>query len=508
MENEKAVPMEQTNEEKNELSLIKMFSSLEKLGVGFDSTLDINSRTKNGKKRKIKRWDVETVETWLENPIDYAKELRDLSLFLMQSNTLYYRAVNYMATMPMICPVLLPNSIEKSIEEMRASYLKSATYLDVLNLPHEMVKVFETLFAEAVFYGIESQEGDSYYIKKLNPDYCRITRVVDGAYAFSFDMSFFDNDNTLLYLPAYCEIWKGFNKAYKEYKKDKITKRWVSIPPEISVCFKIGQSTEYSIPPFVSVFSDLCNVEDYKTLNKISTEQANYQLLGLEMETNSKSDKPNDFKVSTDVVMSFYNMIAGGLPSGVGAFVTPVSAKPIKFEKRTGDINQVANATSSLYDSLGLASVLFAGASNSGTLKYSTRVDESLIFGIYRQIERWVNRKMKFAGFDYHVKLLDITVFSKNDVQSEYLKLAQASIPVKSHLAASAGLSPKDMMNSAYLETAILDFEESWKPLSTSHTQSSSADEGGREEKEDTELSDAGQETRDRASNDNREGAL
>ena len=62
-------------------------------------------------------------------------------------------------------------------------------------------------------------------------------------------------------------------------------------------------------------------------------------------------------------------------------------------------------------------------------------------------------------------------------------------------------------MNSAYLETAILDFEESWKPLATSHTQTSNNDEG-REEKDDTELSDAGQETRDRATNDNREGAL
>ena len=497
-----------TEQELLEKSLVQMFSSMEKSGIGFDSTIDINSRTKQAKKRLVKRWDIEQVETWLEDPTKYAKELRDLSLYLVQSNTLYYRAVNYMATMPLICPVLIPNQVSGTAESMRNSYLKSATYLDILNLPHEMVKVFETLFTEAVFYGIESQEGESYYIKKLNPDYCQITRVVDGAYSFNFDMSFFDNDNTKLYLPAYCEIWSGFKRAYKNYQTDKIANRWVAIPSEISVCFKMGQSTEYSIPPFVSVFADLCNVEDYKALNKISTEQANYQLLGLEMETNSKSDKPNDFTVSTDVVLSFYNMIANGLPKGVGTFVTPVPAKPIKFEKRTGDINQVANATSSLYDSLGLASVLFAGASNAGTLKYSTKVDEALIFGIYRQIERWVNRKMKFANLDYHVKLLDITVFSKNDVQAELLKLAQASIPVKSHLASSIGLSPLDMINSAYLETSILDFENNWKPLATSHTQSSASGEAGREEMDEAELSDSGSETRDRASNENREGAL
>ncbi len=497
-----------SEQEQQAFNLVQMFSKMKKDGIGLDGTLDINSSTKNNLARTLKKYDSATVDKWLQQPAKFTKELRNLSMFLMQSDTLYYRAVNYLATMPQICPVVIPNDITSPTATMKDNYIEAAKYIDVLNLPHEMVKVFGTLFAEAVFFGLEYQVDESYYIKKLNPDYCMVTSVSDGAYCFHYDMSFFDNDKSGDLLKSYNGIWSGFNKAYQNYKKNKTNYRWVEIPENQSVCFKINESVDHCIPPFVSAFSDLCNIEDYKNLNKISTEQANYQLLGLEMETSTKSDKPNDFKVSTDVAMSFYNMIASGLPSGVGAFITPVPAKPIKFEKRTGDVNQVANATSSLYDSLGLASVLFAGASNAGTLKYSTRVDEAIIFTIYRQIERWINRKLKLAGLDFHVKLLDMTVFNKGELQGELLKLAQMSIPVKAHLAASIGLSPLDMMNSSYLENTILDFETNWKPLASSHTQSVKNGEVGRTTKDDTELSDKGQETRDSDSNANKESDL
>lgn len=488
--------------------LVKMFSQMERQGIGFDTTTGINTKNSfTSYSRPLKKYDTDTVSTWLEQPGKYAKELRDLSIFLLHSNTLYYRVVHYMSSMAEIHPVLVPTEIKGSPKQMQDNYLKAAQLLDVLNLPHEFVKIFTTLFSEAVFYGLECQADDSFYIKKLNPDYCQVTSVNDGSYCFHFDLTFFDSDKSWALLESYEAILPIFKSAYTQYKKDK-TLQWVEIPAENSICLRIAEGSEYSVPPFVSAFGDFCNIEDYKNLNKISTEQSNYQLLGLEMETNSKSDKPNDFKVSADVVMSFYNMIAAGMPSGVGTFITPVKANPIKFDKRVGEIDQVANATEALYQSLGLSSVLFAGATNAGTLKYSTRVDEAMLFAIYRQIERWINRKLKFENLNFKVTLLDITAFNRNDVQDELLKMAQSSVPVKAHLAAASGLSPLDMAMTHYLETNILEFENNWIPLSSSHTQSSSDGEAGREAEDVTDLSDSGAATRDTDANANREGAL
>ena len=488
--------------------MVRMFAKLERQGVGFDSTTGLNTNNNfSSYARSLKKYEPDTVTTWLENPGQYAKELRDLSIFLTHSNTLYFRAVRYMSSMAQICPVLTPTKIAGTPKKMQDSYLKAATLLNVLNLPHETVKIFETLFTEAVFYGLEYRTEDSFYIKKLNPDYCQITSVNDGSYCFHFNLSFFDGDKSGALLESYDSIVPIFKSAYQTYKKNNVMK-WVEIPAENSACFKIGEGLEHSVPPFVSAFGDLCNLESYKSLNMISTEQNNYQLLGLEMETNNKSDKANDFKVSADVAMSFYDMISSGLPSGVGAFISPLKATPIKFDKRQGDIDQVANATEALYQSLGLSSVLFAGATNAGTLKYSTRVDESLIFSIYRQIERWLNRKMKFEGFDYQVTLLNATVFTRSELQDELLKLSQASVPVKAHLAAISGLSPLEMATTHYLETTILDFENNWIPLASSHTQSSSDSEAGRESLKDEDLSDSGASTRDTDANANREGDL
>ena len=488
--------------------MVKMFSRFEREGVMFDHELGINSNNRNLTFTKtLKRYDTEMVDKWLEQPSRYTKELRDLSLFLSQSNTIYFRTIQYMSSMAQICPVVIPNHMNPNVVQARQDYLEVATLLDKLSLPHEMIKVFVSVFTEAVFFGLEYETDNSFYIKKLNPDYCRITTTVDGAYCYHFNLAFFNRDNTLELLKSYAEIWEGFIPAYAKYKKDA-SKQWVELPADKTICIKMNEASEHSIPPFVSVFGDLCHLADYKNLNKISVEQGNYQLLALELETSSKTEKENAFTVSTDVAMAFYNMIASNLPAGVGAFLTPVGAKPIKFDKKTSDANQVANATSALYDSLGISPILFSAANNSGALKYSIKVDEGLVFNIYRQIERWLNRKLKILDYDFHVKLLDITTFNRGDVQAELLKMAQMSIPVKAHLAASAGLSPLDMLNTSYLEYAILEVDDKWKPLASSHTQTKEEKSAGREAKDETELSEKGQATRDSSSNDNREEAI
>ena len=501
---------ELTYEQKVANELVQLFSRLDRDSVMFDDQIGIeNNRRGITFSKALRKYDTQTVDLWLEQPLTYAKELRKLSLFLLQTNTLYFRTVGYMAGMAQICPVAIPNSVHHSPDELKRTYFEVARLIEYYQLQHEMVKVLASLFAEGVFFGIECEGDQSVHIKKLNPDYCLITSTNNGRYCFHFNVQYFERDfiNNEELLKSYSSIWSGFAIGYEEYKRDSM-KNWIAIPPEIGVCFKISEGTEHSAPPFVSVFSDLCHIADYKNLNKISTEQGNYQLIGLEMEHNPKSDKPNDFTTSTDVALSFYNMISNSLPPGVGAFLTPMSAKPIKFDKRTGDANQVANATSALYDSLGISPIVFSGATNAGGLKYSVRTDESMVFGIYRQIERWLNGKLLSLGYDYHVKLLDLTIYNRNDLQAELLKLAQMSVPVKSHLAASAGLSPLDMLNTSVLESVILEIDEKWKPLTSSHTQKASTDEAGRQAKDETELTEAGEATRDHDSNANRESVL
>ena len=60
--------------------MVKMFSQLEREGVGFDHTLGIEENRRNLTFTKtLRKYDTQLVDQWLERPSQYAKELRDLS---------------------------------------------------------------------------------------------------------------------------------------------------------------------------------------------------------------------------------------------------------------------------------------------------------------------------------------------------------------------------------------------------------------------------------------------
>ena len=98
---------------------------------------------------------------------------------------------------------------------------------------------------------------------------------------------------------------------------------------------------------------------------------------------------------------------------------------------------------------------------------------------------------------------MDITIFNQTEVIDEELKLAQASMPNKARLCASAGFSPTAMLGNTIIENKIFkDIFDMWQPLKSSYTQSGSDDEGGRPTKSETEISEVTQNTHDNDGND------
>jgi hypothetical protein len=75
---------------------------------------------------------------------------------------------------------------------------------------------------------------------------------------------------------------------------------------------------------------------------------------------------------------------------------------------------------------------------------------------------------------------------------------AMAGVPCKMRYASAIGLSPSAMVHGQYLES-ILDIPQSWLPLNTSYTKS---DQGGNPGKGEDELSEGGEDTRNRGTND------
>lgn len=442
-------------------------------------------------------YDSDSVTEMLADPRSYETELRELARYLYNTSRMFKTVASYLPSIAMYCPVAIPTRVgDLKGNTIAVQYEKATKYLTKLNLPHCLHQVCATCCIEDVFYGLEYENDQTYYIKQLNPAYCRISSVEYGCYNFQFDLTFFDksanNDVDTTLLEQYDLFIKGFfTKAYNAYKKNSDTKlRWVEIPAQNSICIKWHEELDYVLPPYASIYPDIADIEDYKALSKTSEEQNNYKIIGFKiprLDGTNIEPRPDNWAIKMTTAQLFYQMTRDSISDSVGIFYTPMDFESISFNSnQTSTRNKVAEATEQLFDGLGFSQLLF-NSDNATTLKFSIKVDEGQLFKFYRQIEAWVNRKLvyNFQG-NWRCQLVDATVFSKDDLVDQYLKLATYGVPVVPYLCAVIGMNQVDIQALNYIQNNILQVSTEFLPLVSSNTQSATGDEGGRPEEKNT----------------------
>jgi hypothetical protein len=155
----------------------------------------------------------------------------------------------------------------------------------------------------------------------------------------------------------------------------------------------------------------------------------------------------------------------------------------VKFDKDTVDSDGVGKATRDFWNDTGTSQLLFStDSSTSQGLLMSIKSDEEVVFSVLTQIERWLNRYLKFKFNDlmYNVDILHVTRYNQQEMYEMYLSVAQYGVPVKNRLSAVVGLDPIETMNMAYLENDILKMHEEFVPLFSSNTMSVMLGEDGK----------------------------
>lgn len=448
----------------------------------------------------------EDIVKYLKSPEQYSKELRNASIYLYEVSSQYRRLIEYFAKLYTFDYVIVPYDIipakvnKKSFEK---SYYTTINYLQQMNLKHEIVRINTICYREDVFYGYIREDKNTFYIHQLSPDYCKITSVVDACFMYSFDFSYFDT-----YKDDLENYGDEFKKKYKAYQNDRNLK-WQQLDQEKQFCIKATESV-YPAPilPFAGVLEYIYRILDYADLQQAREELENYKIIGLKIPFDQST---GETQLSLDLAKDFYKQLCSVLPASVGAFITPMDFKDISFERsNAADSDLTVNATKDFWNSAGVSAILFGEANNSSTVKVSIQADVAYAAGLIRQIERNVNRILKYKSSTvrFKINVLPITVYNQQEMNSLYLKNAQAGIPCKSMVAASLGENPSDISGLSYLENDFFNLAESWKPLQTSYTQSAknSEDSGGRptnEEKGET-LTESGEATQEAESNANR----
>ena len=180
-------------------------------------------------------------------------------------------------------------------------------------------------------------------------------------------------------------------------------------------------------------------------------------------------------------------MMSNVLPPNIGAILTPMKISSWNFEKSgvNSDTNEVAKAEAAFFTKAGVNKILFGGGDDpsASTLELCTVNDQMIVFAVIRQLERWVNRKLKSvsSSYKFRINFLPVTHYNVAEMHERYLKDATYGMPTRTAALATAGYAGTDYENMTYLENEILGLGNGEIPLKSSNTQSGSAgDDGGR----------------------------
>lgn len=457
------------------------------------------SKSKEGRSL-LKKYKQSEVREFIEN---YKLErnqirLREISQLLFAKSPQYKRLLGYFSDMALFAYVLAPVKNIKKINDKKVlkQYEEIGELLKLMSLRHEMQKVLRTAFVEDVFYGYIHRDRKSFYIQKVDSSIAKISHVEDGVLNWSIDMGYFEKDESLLASWA-TEVQVKYREWKSAKNRNPKINPFVELDARNTICIKVNEEMlDVVFPPFAGTFDAIFDIEGFKQLRKDKEELGNYMLLTHELPMRKESDNNNDFLIDKNTFTYFHNMIAEAVPENVGVVTSPMKIEAVKFDKDKVDSDGVGRATRDFWEGTGTSQLLFSSnSSTSQGLLMSLKSDEQIVFAVITQIQRWLNRYLKFQYSDllFNVDILHVTDYNKDEVYKMYLEVAQYGIPVKNRLSAVVGLEPIETMNMAYLENDLLKMHEEFKPLLSSHTMSQEEianSTGGAPKKDKKEISD------------------
>lgn len=452
--------------------------------------------------KTISSFSKSTLRQYLQNIGNNEQNLRNLSRYLYYRSQVYYRLIRYHASMfCMNARSVIPSyDLVKGNDKTKTlkSYYETLQVLDKMNLQYEISKAAVINFREDVFYGIAFYDDTGMFILPTDPDYAKITGVYStGDYAYQIDMSYYKNRQ---YILEY--LGEPLQSMYNAYG-DKAATKWQPVPDEYCVCFKARPDDyETVVPIFSGLFNSLISLLDMEDLQAIADEQQIYKLVWFELETLSNARQPDDWKVDPDIAVEYFNkLLEESLPDYAAGAVVPGKLQTISFDSdQATDTNKVQKSTETVLNTSGGAQILNS-ASISGTTAFHAAIHadcEMATSLLLPQYQSWVNRFLTYhVSNPAKVVFANVSPYTIEEYKDRILKDATYGLPTKLLLNSLNGFSELDTMALNFLEEECLGLSDKFKPLQSSHTQTSENESGG-QTKTDDQLTDDGEASKDK----------
>lgn len=441
----------------------------------------------------------------LNHPEQNWKLLVAVSEKLMHISPHYYRLNQLYGNMSLFCWGIDLYDVKENadVNAIKKIYGNLAARLENMHLKHEFSKIMNYLPYQDIYCGLVVENATDFFFQKIDFKVCKLYQIQDGLYNFRIDLASINAKDLGAY-PDYV------GQAYVEYREslngDRPLSSWYLPPAEKQICVKLNSQWTYPYPILIGLVKDILDLDIYKKLKLQSARTDNYKAIMMKVPIDETTvDKP---LLTPDTLGIFAEINRESMSDDIGLIYTlGSSGEAISFKDSNNTRNNVSDAIDALYDSSGETKEIFNGSSTGSSTKFSIENSSGLVYGLYRQFERWMNRYIKLkkynkSTFKFYFYLLDITIFNRDDVSKRYKEAATLGVTVIDKWLASLDLTPSRTMGSYIVHKDIFDFQNNFVPLSSSYNASST--EAGRptaESKGDV-LSKEGEETKDKDKND------
>jgi hypothetical protein len=293
---------------------------------------------------------------------------------------------------------------------------------------------------------------------------------------------------------------------YDEYKKTN--EKYVRMPDEYAACFKFrNDNISTIIPPFSALLQQLAGLNDLADIQAIADEASIYKLLLVPMKVLQGAKQSDDFEISPDLLLQYYDRLLESLPDYVAAAPIPgevTNNNVVDFSTTSSDkdIDRLEQSQNQLLSTAGGGGVIGSNnikntAAFNAWLKYESNF---AIGSLMPQIEGFTNRMLRLnVSNPCKVEYFRVTIYTKDDMRKSLLESCQYGFSNRLAYNTFNGISEKATIAMQFLENQVLMLQEKMiYPLQSSYTQSSSTT--GRPKTPDDEIEDSTERSRDNPS--------
>ena len=407
-------------------------------------------------------------------------ELRMLSDYFYRICGEYRNNIDYLASLPLYDTVVIPliKSDKLADKTVLKTFEDACAFIEKLDVPNTFTHITKQWIKRGVYYGILRTDGIDVVVQELPLDYCR-TRFKDfnNLNVLEFNLNYFEHiTDEELRKQLISTFPPTIQKAWTLWRAHRLADPWVIIPAlEGGVCFTfIDDPTPLLVGsiPALKALDDALKREEKRDENELR------KLLIQRMPI----DKDGELVFQLEEVADIHESVADMLQDiDTVDVLTTFGDTDLENLQETSAATQssdrIAKYKDNAYDALGRSSMLF-NATNSASLAYSIKKDESLMISYLNQYETWIryhlNNRFAHNGLQFDFEILPTTVFNRTDIQSAYFRGAQYGYS-KMFAGVALGIKQRDQLSLMSFENDYLQMSAKMVPLQSSYTTSGTA---------------------------------